>query len=126
MNDETKSRTRKTLVQCRSFCGMLEKSIRAYQNRAIESAQIIEELIELARRMREANRRGEDLKLTEDKLAFYDALETNDSMLKVLGDATLQLVAEELRGRPSHGSSLQCVGCHLLLQPASFIWGRPR
>ncbi len=96
LNDEIKTRTKKNLVQSRSFSEMLEKSIRAYQNRAIETAQIIEELIELARRMREANRRGEDLKLTEDELAFYDALETNDSAVKVLGDATLRIIAQEL------------------------------
>jgi type I restriction enzyme R subunit len=96
LNDEIKTRTKKNLVQSRSFTEMLEKSIRAYQNRAIETAQIIEELIELARRMREANRRGEDLKLTEDELAFYDALETNDSAVKVLGDATLRIIAQEL------------------------------
>ena len=75
---------------------MLEKAIRAYQNRPIETAQIIEELIDLAKRMREANRRGEDLHLTEDALAFYDALETNDSAVKVLGDATLRTIAQEL------------------------------
>jgi type I restriction enzyme, R subunit len=96
LNDEIKTRTRKNLVQSRSFSEMLEKAIRAYQNRAIETAQIIEELIELAKQMREANRRGEDLHLTEDELAFYDALETNDSAVKVLGDATLRTIAQEL------------------------------
>ena len=92
----SKTRTRKNLVQARSFSEMLEKAIRAYQNRAIETAQIIEELIELAKHMREANQRGEDLHLTEDELAFYDALETNDSAVKVLGDATLRTIAQEL------------------------------
>ena len=96
LNDEIKTRTRKNLVQARSFSEMLEKAIRAYQNRAIETAQIIEELIDLAKRMREANRRGEDLHLTDDELAFYDALETNDSAVKVLGDATLRTIAQEL------------------------------
>jgi type I restriction enzyme R subunit len=96
LNDEIKTRTKKNLVQARSFSEMLEKSIRAYQNRAIETAQIIEELIELARQMREANRRGEDLRLTDDELAFYDALETNDSAVKTLGDATLRTIAQEL------------------------------
>src|SRR5208337_3913356 len=89
LNDEIKTRNKKNLVQARSFSKMLEKAIRAYQNRAIETAQIIEELIDLAKRMREANQRGEDLHLTEDELAFYDALETNESAVKVLGDATL-------------------------------------
>jgi type I restriction enzyme R subunit len=59
-------------------------------------AQIIKELIDLPRLMRGAARRGEDLKLTDDELAFYDALETNDSAVKVLGDATLRIIAQEL------------------------------
>jgi type I restriction enzyme R subunit len=70
--------------------------IRRYQNRAIEAAQVIEELIKLARDMREAERRGEDLGLSDDELAFYDALETNDSAVKVLGDQTLRDIAREL------------------------------
>jgi type I restriction enzyme R subunit len=75
---------------------MLEQTIRRYQNRAIEAAQVIEELIALAKDMREAQARGETLRLTEDELAFYDALETNDSAVKVLGDDTLRLIAQEL------------------------------
>ena len=75
---------------------MLEQSLRRYQNRAIEAAQVIEELIGLARDMREANARGEQLGLTEDEVAFYDALETNDSAVKVLGDDTLRTIAREL------------------------------
>ena len=71
-------------------------SLRRYQNRAIEAAQVIEELIGLARGMREAERRGEHLGLSEDELAFYDALETNDSAVKVLGDETLRAIAREL------------------------------
>jgi type I restriction enzyme R subunit len=74
----------------------LEQSLRRYQNRAIEAAQVIEELIGLARQMREADRRGEALGLTEDELAFYDALETNDSAVKVLGEPTLRDIAREL------------------------------
>ena len=68
----------------------------AYQNRAIEAAQVIEELITLAKEMREAHARGESLRLSEDELAFYDALETNDSAVKVLGDETLRVIAQEL------------------------------
>jgi type I restriction enzyme R subunit len=96
LNDEIRSRRRKNVVQARSFAQMLEESIRRYQNRAIEAAQVIEELIELARRMREADRRGEDLNLTEEEVAFYDALETNDSAVAVLGDETLRTIAQEL------------------------------
>ena len=75
---------------------MLDKTLLRYQNRAIEAAQVIEELIQLAREMREADGRGEELGLTEEELAFYDALETNDSAVKVLGDETLRDIAREL------------------------------
>jgi len=96
LNDEIKTRAKKNIVQSRSFAEMLERSVRAYQNRAIETAQIIEELIALARDMREAHKRGEKLRLTDDELAFYDALEVNDSAVKVLGDETLRTIAREL------------------------------
>jgi type I restriction enzyme, R subunit len=94
--DEIKTRSRSNVVQARSFAELLERSIRAYQNRAIETAQIIEELIALAKEMRAAVRRGEALSLTDDELAFYDALETNDSAVAVLGDDTLRAIAREL------------------------------
>jgi type I restriction enzyme R subunit len=87
---------RRNVVQARAFSEMLERSIRAYQNRAIETAAVIEELIELAREMREAKGRGEKLGLSEDELAFYDALGTNDSAVAVLGDETLRQIAQEL------------------------------
>jgi type I restriction enzyme R subunit len=75
---------------------MLEETLRRYQDRAIEAAQVLEELIVLAKDMREANARGESLGLSEDEVAFYDALETNDSAVKVLGDETLRTIAREL------------------------------
>jgi type I restriction enzyme R subunit len=96
LKGEIKIRRRKNVVQARSFAEMLERTLRKYQNRAIEAAQVIEELIGLAKEMREANARGEQLGLTEDELAFYDALETNDSAVKVLGDETLRDIAREL------------------------------
>jgi len=96
LNEEIKVRSKKNLVQSRSFTEMLEKTIRAYQNRAIETVQVIEELIALAKNMREADKRGEDLGLTEEEIAFYDALETNDSAVKILGDETLRNIAREL------------------------------
>ncbi len=71
-------------------------SIKRYQNRAIETAQVIEELIGLAQALREAGQRGEELGLTDDEVAFYDALEANDSAVSVLGDDTLRLIAQEL------------------------------
>lgn len=96
LHDEIKLRARKNLVQSRSFAEMLERTIRAYQNRALEAAEVIAQLVELAKEMRAANQRGETLKLTEDELAFYDALEVNDSAVKVLGDETLRGIAREL------------------------------
>jgi type I restriction enzyme R subunit len=84
------------VVQARSFAELLEQAIRKYQNRAIETAQVIEELISLAKHMRDANERGEKLELSEDELAFYDALEVNDSAVKVLGEPTLKTIAREL------------------------------
>jgi type I restriction enzyme R subunit len=87
---------RKNLVQGRAFSELLEQTLRRYQNRAIEAAQVIEELIALAQDMRAAQARGEKLNLSEDELAFYDALETNDSAVAVLGDETLRALAREL------------------------------
>src|SRR5262249_33210304 len=93
---EIKTRGRKNVVQSRSFAEMLEKSLVRYQNRAIETAQVIEELIALARELREAEQRGEQLGLTEDEVAFYDALGVNDSAVAVIGDDTLRVIAQEL------------------------------
>lgn len=98
LKGELATRRRKNVVQARSFAELLEQTIRRYQNRAIEAAQVIEELIALAREMREAGARGETLGLSDDELAFYDALETNDSAVKVLGDDTLRHIAQELVG----------------------------
>ncbi len=96
LRGEVAARRRSNVVQARSFAEMLEQTLRRYQNRAIEAAQVIEELIRLAREMREAAARGERLGLTDDELAFYDALETNDSAVQVLGDETLRAIAREL------------------------------
>jgi type I restriction enzyme R subunit len=96
LSGEIKTRSRKNVVQARSFAAMLEETIKRYQNRAIETAQVIEELIGLAKEMRKADARGEKLKLTEDELAFYDALETNDSAVMILGDDVLRTIAREL------------------------------
>ena len=96
LKGELAVRRRKNVVQARSFAEMLERTLLRYRNRAVEAAQVIEELIQLARDLREANARGEKLGLSEDELAFYDALETNDSAVKVLGDKTLRDIAREL------------------------------
>jgi type I restriction enzyme R subunit len=96
ISDELRNRMRKNLVQSRSFAEMLEKTIRSYQNRTIESAEVIAELIKLAGEIRESQKRGDQLGLSEDEIAFYDALEVNDSAVKVLGDETLKEIAREL------------------------------
>ena len=96
LKGELATRRRKNVVQARSFAEMLEQTIRRYQNRAVEAAQVIDELIGLARELREANARGEALGLSEDELAFYDALGVNDSAVQVLGDETLRTIAREL------------------------------
>ncbi len=96
LRGEIRTRARRNVVQARSFAELLEQSLRRYQNRAIETAKVIEELIELAKDMREAAARGEKLALSEDEVAFYDALETNDSAVKVLGDEALRKIAREL------------------------------
>ena len=96
LRGEITARRRKNVVQARSFADMLEQTLRRYRNRAVEAAQVIEELIGLARELRAADDRGERLGLSEDELAFYDALGANDSAVQVLGDATLRGIAREL------------------------------
>ena len=96
LQGEVTRRRARNVVQARSFAEMLEQSILRYQNRAIEAVQVIEELIGLAEEIREADARGEELGLSDEELAFYDALETNDSAVRVLGDETLRAIACEL------------------------------
>ena len=78
---------------------MLENAIRRYQNNIISTAEVINELIKIAKDIKEADRRGEKLNLSEDELAFYDALEVNDSAVKILGDEILMTIARELADR---------------------------
>jgi type I restriction enzyme R subunit len=96
LSGEIRTRTRRNVVQARSFAEMLEQAVHRYQNRAIEAAQVIEELIALAKQMREASARGEALGLSPDEIAFYDALETSGSAVRVLGEPTLKQIAREL------------------------------
>lgn len=96
LNDEIRSRKRKNVIEHRSFAEMLENSIIKYHNKSIEVVEVIEELIEIAKKMIKARDRGEDLNLTEYEVAFYDALGVNDSAVQVLGDETLREIAIEL------------------------------
>jgi type I restriction enzyme R subunit len=96
LNDEIKVSFKRNIVQARSFAKMLEETIKKYQNRTIETAQVIAQLIDLAKDFREAQKRGEKLNLSEDELAFYDALTNNESAIEVLGNETLKKIAREL------------------------------
>ena len=96
LRGEVRARGKKNVIQARAFSEMLERTLLKYRNRAVEAAQVIEELIAIAREMREARGRGEKLGLSEEEMAFYDALETNDSAVKVLGDEALRGIAREL------------------------------
>ena len=96
LNDEIKTMQKRNIVQARSFAEMLERTVKRYQNRNIETAQVIEELVNLAKKIRDDKNRGEQLNLTEEELAFYDALADNDSAVQVLGDETLRAMATEL------------------------------
>jgi type I restriction enzyme, R subunit len=91
--DEIKTRSRRNVVQSRVFSEMLKKALLAYQNRAIATHEIIDELIHLAKEMRQAMKRGEDLGLTDDETAFYDALAQNASAIKVMGIDQLKVIA---------------------------------
>ena len=96
LNDEIKSRSQRNVVQARSFADMLDKAIQRYQNHSLDAAQVISELIDMAKEMRESNQRGEALGLTEDEVAFYDALAANKSAVEVMGDQQLAFIAHEL------------------------------
>jgi len=96
LNDELRSMTRTNLVKSRSFAQMLEETIRKYQNRTIEAAQVIAELLELAKKIRDEKDKGKDLGLNEEEVAFYDALTNNESAVRELGDDTLKAMAREL------------------------------
>lgn len=91
-----KSFSKRNLVQSKKFSELLEASIRKYQNRAIETTQVIMELIELAKQISDAEKRGEDTGLTSDELAFYDALAENESAREIMGDEILIKIAKDL------------------------------
>jgi type I restriction enzyme R subunit len=96
LNDEIRFISRKNIVQGKSFMDMLDRTIKRYTNKSVEAAQVIEELIELARKVREERNRGKQENMTDDEIAFYDALGVNDSAVQVLGNETLRKIAMEL------------------------------
>ncbi|MFL9965128.1 type I restriction endonuclease subunit R [Paraburkholderia sediminicola] len=96
LEGEIKSRFASNVVQEKKFSEMLASVVTRYQNRAIETAQVIEELIDMAKKFRAAATRGEELGLTEDEIRFYDALANNESAVRELSDETLKKIAHEL------------------------------
>ncbi len=96
LNDEIKTRAKFNLVKSRKLLEMLEGAIKRYQNNLLTTAEIIQELINIAKEIKEADKEGERLGLTKDEVAFYNALEVNDSAVKVLGDAQLKEIAREI------------------------------
>jgi type I restriction enzyme R subunit len=96
LKDELNIRTKRNLVQSQLFSEKLKKTLNAYHNRAIATQEVIEELIKLAKEMDAATKRGIDLGLTDDEVAFYDALAENGSAREMLGDAQLKVIAAEL------------------------------
>ncbi|HJH31560.1 MAG TPA: type I restriction endonuclease subunit R [Methanosarcinaceae archaeon] len=96
LKDEIRSKTRNNIVQEMKYGDRLKETLRKYNNRAIETAQVIEELIEMAREFHEALNRNAELGLQPDELAFYDALANNESAVRELGDETLKKIAVEI------------------------------
>ena len=106
LNDEIHARARTNLVQSRTFSEMLKESIQRYHSRSIEAAQVITELIEMARQFQQASQRGEQLGLNDDELAFYDALSTNESARQVMGDQSLSIIAREVLQTVRHNVTI--------------------
>ena len=96
LNNELKTRAKTNLVKSRQLLEMLESSIKKYQNNLLTTAEIIQELINIAKQIKEADQEGAKLGLTNDEVAFYNALEVNDSAVNVLGDDTLKEIAREI------------------------------
>jgi type I restriction enzyme R subunit len=96
LRDDIKARFATNVVQNQKFSDLLQASLVRYRNRSIETAQVIEELIEMAKSFNAAAQRGIDLGLAPEELAFYDALETNEASVRLLGDSELKAIAREL------------------------------
>ncbi|MFN7406690.1 MAG: type I restriction endonuclease subunit R, partial [Cyclobacteriaceae bacterium] len=106
LSDELKIRSRTNLVKSKKLLEMLESSIKKYQSNLLTTAEIIQELINLAKEIKEADREGEKLGLTNDEVAFYNALELNDSAVQVLGDDTLKDIAREIADKVRSNTTL--------------------
>ena len=96
LNDEIKTRSKTNLVKSRKLLEMLEGSIKRYQNNLLTTAEIIQELINIAKEIKAIDKQGEALGLTHDEVAFYNDLEVNDSAVQVLGEEQLKEIAREI------------------------------
>ena len=96
LKDELKVRAKRNVVLAKLFSEKLKETLNAYHNRAIATQEVIDELIKLAKEMNAANQRGVDLGLSDDEIAFYDALAANGSAKEVMGDKQLKVIATEL------------------------------
>ena len=106
LTDEVKTRTKQNLVKSKALLETMEQALQRYRNGLLTTAEIIQELIDLAKEVREAGQRGDALGLSSDELAFYDALETNDSAVHVLGDETLRIIAREIADKIRTNSTI--------------------
>jgi type I restriction enzyme R subunit len=96
LKDEIKVRSKRNFVQAKQFSDKLKQTLNGYHNRAISTMEVIEELIKLAKELDSATKRGVDLGLTDDEVAFYDALAANESAVRALGNDKLKVIAAEL------------------------------
>ncbi|HNH33968.1 MAG TPA: type I restriction endonuclease subunit R, partial [bacterium] len=106
LSDEIRTRSKYNIIQSKALSEMLENTIRKYQNNLLTAAEIISELIDLAKNVKDADKRGEKLNLSVEELAFYDALEVNDSAVQVLGDEILRQIARILVERVRANTSI--------------------
>ncbi|MNV30651.1 hypothetical protein D3C71_1219300 [compost metagenome] len=96
INDGIRSRSKSNIVQTKAFSERLEDAIARYHANAITTAEVLQELIQIAKDIRAARARGEEQGLSADEIAFYDALAANDSAIQLIGDDKLKLIAHEL------------------------------
>lgn len=96
LNEEVRALAEKNLVASRSFLQMLEDTIKKYQSRTITSAQVIVELVRMAKEIKKEHEKGKELGLSDEEVAFYDALAENESAVSELGDKVLRQMSQEL------------------------------
>jgi type I restriction enzyme R subunit len=96
LNDEIRARSRTNIIESRAFSEKLEDAINRYHTNAITTVEILQELLNIAKDMRESLKRGEEMGLTQDEIAFYTALAANNSAVEMMGDAKLRVIAHEL------------------------------